>query len=182
MEPEQLNACGHGGGFVSCKAEKSLIPAAVAVDSSLARLKKVSSLRPCPAEQRLEGLEDSVVGLLGYFNVPCAVDFVVGTVDFAVGTVDFAVVGGMAFSRCRRQATAAKKKAVGKFVPASARSSPCLRGSAPPRKLLRWDGFQPLPPIGDSRKKKGRWGNLCLLPHAHPLACGGLPHLGNLTP
>ena len=37
----------------------------------------------------------------------------------------------------------------------------------------RWDGFQPLPPIGDSRKKKRRWGNLCLLPHAHPLACGG---------
>ena len=70
MEPEQLNACGRGGGFVSCKAEKSLIPAAVAVDSSLARLKKVSFLRPCPAEQRLEGLVDSAVGLLGYLNVP----------------------------------------------------------------------------------------------------------------
>ena len=109
MEPDQLNACGRGGGFVSCKAEKSLIPAAVAVDSSLARLKKVSFLRPCSAEQRLEGLEDSVVGLLGYLNVPCAVDSVVGllgylnvpcAVDSAVGllgylnvpcAVDFAV-------------------------------------------------------------------------------------------
>ena len=30
--------------------------------------------------------------------------------------VDFAVVGGMATSRCRRQATAAKKKAVGKSI------------------------------------------------------------------
>ena len=113
MEPEQLNACGRGGGFVSCKAEKSLIPAAVAVDSSLARLKKVSSLRPWPAEQRLEGLVDFAVGLLGYFNVPCA--------------VDFAVVGGVASSRCRRQATAAKKKAVGKFVSAFAHPPPCLR-------------------------------------------------------
>ena len=35
------------------------------------------------------------------------------------------------------------------------------------------DGFQPLSPTGDSRKKKGRWGNLCLLPHTHPLFCGG---------
>ena len=24
-------------------------------------------------------------------------------------------------------------------------------------------------------QKKRRWGNLCLLPHTHPLACGGLP-------
>ena len=45
-------------------------------------------------------------------------------------------------------------------------------GSAPPRKFLRWDGFQPLSPTGDSRKKR-RWGNLCLLSHTHPLACGG---------
>ena len=117
----------------------------MAVDSSLARLKKVSSLRPCPAEQRLEGLVDFAVGLLGYFNVPCA--------------VDFAVVGGMAFSRCRRQATAAKK-AVGKFVPAFAHPPPCLRRRYPTSETFAVDGFQPLPPTGDSRKKKGG-GEIC---------------------
>ena len=117
MEPEQLNICGRGGGFVSCKAEKSLIPAAVAVDSSLARLKKVSSLRPCPAEQRLEGLVDFAVGLLGYFNVPCAVDFAVGGGWLSAAAAD------------RRQPQ--KKRAVGKFVPASARLSPCLRWVCP---------------------------------------------------
>ena len=76
----------------------------MAVDSSLARLKKVLSLRPCPAEQRLEGLEDSVVGLLGYFNVPCAVDFAVGLLGYfnVPCAVDSVVVGGMASSRCRR--------------------------------------------------------------------------------
>ena len=90
----------------------------------------------------------------------------------------------------------------------------------------RWDGFQPLPPIGDSRKKKGggeicacfhtpirllagvcphlgnfcggwlpaaaadrrqpqkkrRWGNLCLLAHTHPLACGGVLHPWHFDP
>ena len=38
LESEQLDACGHGGGFVSCKAEKSLIPAAVAVDTEKSRI------------------------------------------------------------------------------------------------------------------------------------------------
>ena len=89
----------------------------MAVDSSLARLKKVSSLRPCPAEQRLEGLEDSAVGLLGYFNVPCA--------------VDFAVVGGMATSRCRRQATAAKKKGGGENCACFRMLIPLLAGVCP---------------------------------------------------
>ena len=89
----------------------------MAVDSSLARLKKVSSLRPCPAEQRLEGLVDSAVGLLGYLNVPCAVDSVPCAEDFAVGLLGYfnvpcavdSVVGLLGYSpweesprRCRR--------------------------------------------------------------------------------
>ena len=89
----------------------------MAVDSSLARLKKVSSLRPCPAEQRLEGLEDFAVGLLGYFNVPCAVDSV--------------VVGGVASSRCRRQATAAKKKGGGEICACFRTPTPLLAGVCP---------------------------------------------------
>ena len=113
-------------------------------------------------------------------------------------TVDFAVVGRMASSRCRRQATAAKTTAQEKescwllllLAPAaagsccggaslrspmrltgcrwglrSARRWPCWGREPPPPEQLntcggggfcrrRWDGFQPLPPTGDSRKKK----------------------------
>ena len=73
----------------------------MAVDSSLARLKKVSSLRPCPAEQRLEGLEDSVVGLLGYFNVPCAEDFAVAAAG-ALEPDQLNACGNGGFCRRRR--------------------------------------------------------------------------------
>ena len=38
--------------------------------------------------------------------------------------------------------------------------SPCLRGSAPTSETFAVDGFQPLPPIGDSRKKNGG-GEIC---------------------
>ena len=47
MEPEQLNACGRGGGFVSCKAEKSLIPAAVGASLPLADGHGEESPRRC---------------------------------------------------------------------------------------------------------------------------------------
>ena len=64
-------------------------------------------------------------------------------------------LGGDGFQPLPPTGDSRKKKAVGKFVPASARPSPCLRWDLPPPwKLLRWGGFQPLPPTGDSRKKK----------------------------
>ena len=93
-------------------------------------------------------------------------------------------LGGMASSRCRRQATAAKKRAVGKCVPAFARPTPLLAGDLPPpRNLLLFDGFQPLPPTGDSRKKKGG-GEICAcFRTSNSLAgWGSAPTSGTLTP
>ena len=77
----------------------------------------------------------------------------------------------MASSRCRRQATAAKNKAVGKFVPASARPSPCLRWVFP----LLWY-FDPLAVISLSpRKSPGVAGALSLTPDgvSDPAAASG---------
>ena len=42
----------------------------------------------------------------------------------------------------------------------------------------RWDGFQPLPPTGDSRKKKKGGGEICACFRTPiPLLAVGLPHL-----
>ena len=59
---------------------------------------------------------------------------------------------------------------------------PCLRGSAPTSETFAVDGFQPLPPTGDSRKKKGG-GEICACFRTPiPLACGGLPHPWHFDP
>ena len=68
-----------------------------------------------------------------------------------------------------------KKKAVGKFVPASAHSPPCLRRSSPPRILLRWMASSRCRRKATAAKKGG--GEICnCLSHTHFLACGGVPH------
>ncbi len=64
-------------------------------------------------------------------------------------------------------------------MPASAHPPPCLRGSASTSETFAVDGFQPLPPIGDSRKKKGG-GEICACFRTPtPLLAEEIPHLGN---
>ena len=75
-----------------------------------------------------------------------------------------------------------KKKAVGKFVPASARPSPCFRWIC--SHLGNFCGGWLPAAAADRRQpqKKRRWGNLCLLSHTHPLACGGVLHPWHFDP
>ena len=83
-------------------------------------------------------------------------------------TVDFAVVGGMASSRCRRQATAAK-------TTAQEKESCCLllrwglrfRSPLAMGRRAPWGGEpSPLPPTGDSRKNNSTRKRKLLAPAA----------------
>ena len=140
LEPDQLNACGNGG---FCRRRWDGFQPLPPIGDSR---KKKGGGEICACFRTL---------------IPLLAGVCPTSENFAVGWLSAAAAD-------RRQPQ--KKRAVGKFVPASARSSPCLRGSAPPRKR------DPLTVISLSpRKSPGAAGALSLTPDgvSDPAAASG---------